>query len=115
MGISFFFYFQTLFGDDFQFEIYFADGLKPRTRLELLAQEQGTSVRALKKKVKEVAATLRMGTACSGTDSPVVLAKCLGLEHTFSCEYAPAKQQWILANFPATPRLFSDVKSLSSH
>mmetsp|Transcript_43589 Transcript_43589/g.81366 ORF Transcript_43589/g.81366 Transcript_43589/m.81366 type:complete len:449 (+) Transcript_43589:68-1414(+) len=64
---------------------------------------------------------LRVGTMCSGTDSPVVvfnkLSKALrglNIEHTFSCEYNPAKQEWIKANFPNLEYLFGDVNELKT-
>jgi len=64
---------------------------------------------------------LRVGTMCSGTDSPVVvfnkLSKALrglNIEHTFSCEYNPAKQEWIKANFPNLQYLFGDINELKT-
>lgn len=42
----------------------------------------------------------------------LVLAKCLGLEHTFSCENAPAKQQWIMSGFPDMQRLCGGIEAL---
>jgi len=65
---------------------------------------------------------LRVGTMCSGTDSPVVvldnLAKALAgklfVEHTFSCEFCPKKQGWIKDNFPSLKFLFGDVNELSA-
>ena len=64
---------------------------------------------------------IRVGTACSGTDSPVAVLKALaatvpGLEvqHTFSCEKDAAKRQWILDNFPELPRLFGDIADLGT-
>lgn len=64
---------------------------------------------------------LRVGTMCSGTDSPVVvldnLAKALAgklfVEHTFSCEFDKKKQGWIKDNFPSLKYLFADVNELS--
>ena len=35
-----------------------------------------------------------------------------GLEHTFSCENAPAKQQWIMSGFPDTQRLCGGIEAL---
>ncbi|CAK0790294.1 unnamed protein product [Prorocentrum cordatum] len=62
---------------------------------------------------------LRVGTACSGTDSPVAvfrgLAKAmprLKVEHTFSCESDVKKRQWITDNFPDLPYLFGDIQEL---
>jgi len=63
---------------------------------------------------------LRVGTMCSGTDSPLLVAKALqkvlgsrssGLtfEHAFSVEVDPAKQEFLRANFPECPLLFPDV------
>ena len=76
--------------------------------------------RQLQDAVSAVAQTgqpLRVGTLCSGTDSPVPvlqhLAKALRrgikIEHTFSCEFDPQKQEWIKANFPGLKYLFGDV------
>lgn len=71
--------------------------------------------------VKEACASgtaLRVGTLCSGTDSPIVvmknLEKTLGLkvDHTFSCEFDTKKQQWITDNFPDLKLLFKDVKEV---
>ena len=81
-------------------------------QLEAVAREQGTSVGSLKTKIKDVASGLQMATACSGTDSPMVLAKYLGLESSFSCEFAERKQKWIMENFPEIQRLFCDIKTL---
>lgn len=65
---------------------------------------------------------LKIGTMCSGTDSPVPvllnLAKALNgklqVEHTFSCELCPKKQQWITDNFKGLKFLFGDVKELQT-
>jgi len=64
---------------------------------------------------------LRVGTMCSGTDSPVVvldnLAKAvpgLFVKHVFSCEFDERKQSWIKDNFPKLEFLFGDVNELSS-
>ena len=35
---------------------------------------------------------LSLATACSGTDSPIVLAKLMGLETSFSCEFDELKR-----------------------
>jgi site-specific DNA-cytosine methylase len=63
--------------------------------------------------------SLRVGTACSGTDSPVAvfngLAKAmprLQIEHTFSCEFDAKKREWITDNFPDLPYLFGDIQEL---
>lgn len=66
--------------------------------------------------------TLRVGTMCSGTDSPVAVMKALQevmdnkitIEHTFSCEWEPKKQAWIKENFPSLELLFGDIKELKS-
>ena len=64
---------------------------------------------------------LRVGTMCSGTDSPVVvfdsLAKAvpgLFFAHIFSCEFDERKQLWIKDNFPKLEYLFGDVNELSN-
>jgi len=65
---------------------------------------------------------LRVGTMCSGTDSPVAvlhglavaLNGALHIEHTFSCEFDPKKQQWIKDNFPSLKMLFGDVMELKT-
>ena len=68
---------------------------------------------------------LRVGTVCSGTESPVMalhhIAKAahahwgvkLMIEHAFSCEIEPAKQAYIETNF-RPPVLFRDVTELPS-
>mmetsp|Transcript_127383 Transcript_127383/g.220833 ORF Transcript_127383/g.220833 Transcript_127383/m.220833 type:complete len:2012 (-) Transcript_127383:196-6231(-) len=67
--------------------------------------------------------TLRIGTMCSGTDSPVLVARSLqraldprgsGLkfEHVFSVEIDPAKQEFLRANFPECPHIFQDVTQM---
>lgn len=66
--------------------------------------------------------TLRVGTMCSGTDSPVAVMKALqevmdnkiDIEHTFSCEFDPKKQQWIKDNFPSLELLFGDITELQT-
>mmetsp|Transcript_14282 Transcript_14282/g.33747 ORF Transcript_14282/g.33747 Transcript_14282/m.33747 type:complete len:454 (+) Transcript_14282:95-1456(+) len=64
---------------------------------------------------------LRVGTLCSGTDSPIPVIHTLGkvtglkVEHVFSCEWAPKKQEWIRRNFPDLQYLFSDVKEVGSN
>ena len=66
--------------------------------------------------------TLRMGTLCSGTDSPVPVLKQLSkalrgklnIEHTFSCECDARKRAWIRDNFGKFKHLFGDVKELCS-
>ena len=63
---------------------------------------------------------LRIGTACSGTDSPVAVFAALGkampslkIEHVFSCEVDQKKREWITQNFPKLPYLFGDVQDLA--
>ena len=62
---------------------------------------------------------LRVGTACSGTDSPIVVFKALSdafpdatFEHMFSCEASPKKRNWIYDNFSHVPgfKVFLDVR-----
>ena len=60
---------------------------------------------------------LRVGTACSGTDSPIVVLKALSdalptitFEHVFSCESSKKKRAWILDNFPDVPKMFLDIR-----
>jgi len=63
---------------------------------------------------------LRVGSMCSGTDSPIVVLKALEkalqgqlvIEHTFSCEYDKKKRAWIKDNFPGLKILFGDVNEL---
>lgn len=62
---------------------------------------------------------LRVGTACSGTDSPVAVFAALAeavprlrIEHTFSCEFDKKKRKWITDNFPKLPFLFGDIQEL---
>mmetsp|Transcript_23405 Transcript_23405/g.65363 ORF Transcript_23405/g.65363 Transcript_23405/m.65363 type:complete len:669 (+) Transcript_23405:1-2007(+) len=72
--------------------------------------------------------TLRLGTLCSGTDSPAIalkhLAATLGtvlpdapkeglkIEHVFSCEFDEAKQGFLLKNFSDVGYLFSDCTQM---
>jgi len=73
--------------------------------------------------------TLRLGTFCSGTDSPAIALKHLsvalgtalgsdasklGFEHIFSCEFDQAKQGFLLKNFDMD-YLFSDVTQMGRH
>lgn len=60
---------------------------------------------------------LRIGTACSGTESPIVVFKALAkvmpaltFEHVFSCEFCEKKRAWIYDNFPGVPMMFLDVR-----
>ena len=64
---------------------------------------------------------LRVGTMCSGTDSPVVVFDNLAnavpglfFAHIFSCEFDQRKQLWIKDNFPKLEYLFGDVNELSN-
>ncbi len=67
-----------------------------------------------------VRGVLRLGTACSGSDSPVVALRHLQeacnrrfrVEHVFSCEVCPRKRQWILDNFRGVRYLFEDISQL---
>lgn len=67
--------------------------------------------------------TLRIGTMCSGTDAPILVARGLqralsslsselSFEHVFSVEYDASKQEFLKANFPDCPRLFQDVTQM---
>ncbi|CAE7458520.1 ZMET5 [Symbiodinium microadriaticum] len=62
---------------------------------------------------------LRVGTMCSGTDAPVLVARALeralrphgselSFQHAFSVEYDVKKQEFLKANFPECPLLFKD-------
>mmetsp|Transcript_20109 Transcript_20109/g.45100 ORF Transcript_20109/g.45100 Transcript_20109/m.45100 type:complete len:434 (-) Transcript_20109:266-1567(-) len=83
---------------------FFMKRLTPATRAQLKANAQG--------------GVLRVGTLCSGTDSPIPVIEHLGkkigltVEHVFSCEWAPKKQEWIRRNFEGLKYLFSDVKEV---
>ncbi|TGO73448.1 hypothetical protein BELL_0360g00050 [Botrytis elliptica] len=59
---------------------------------------------------------LRVATACSGTEAPILFLKSFSeglrkrgynfeIEHVFSCEIDPAKQSYIRRNFPGVPIL----------
>ena len=59
---------------------------------------------------------LRIGTACSGTESPSVVFRALAnvlagamFEHVFSCEVCPKKRAWIYENFDV-PLVFHDIR-----
>mmetsp|Transcript_16313 Transcript_16313/g.28556 ORF Transcript_16313/g.28556 Transcript_16313/m.28556 type:complete len:1878 (-) Transcript_16313:150-5783(-) len=67
--------------------------------------------------------SLRIGTACSGTDSPVLGAKLsqealreanldYSFEHVMSCEIEPFKQAFIARNYPQA-NLFPDIRKLA--
>ena len=67
---------------------------------------------------------LRVGTACSGTDSPLIALQylaqgareVLGIEaevrHCFSCELDPQKRTFITDHFPDLEALYEDVNTL---
>jgi len=64
---------------------------------------------------------LRIGTMCSGTDAPVLVAKALErvlgssgfcFEHVFSAEQDAVKQEFLRGNFPDCKLLFQDVCQL---
>ena len=61
---------------------------------------------------------LKVGTACSGTDSVMkVLARLQvatgwEFEHTFSCEFSETKRRWLTDNFPGVQHIFVDVTEL---
>ena len=59
---------------------------------------------------------LRIGTACSGTESPIVVFRAvarvlpgLTFEHVFSCEVCPKKRAWIYDHFDV-PLVFDDIR-----
>ena len=56
---------------------------------------------------------LRVGTDCSGVESPVHALQSLGVpfQHLFSCESAWAPRQMILANTPPDVALLDDVRN----
>lgn len=71
------------------------------------------------------ASAWRVGTMCSGTDSPILaLMGCaraltsllssveVRFEHVFSAELAPAKQAFLAAMFPSLGNIFGDLKPL---
>ncbi|CAL1150989.1 unnamed protein product [Cladocopium goreaui] len=66
---------------------------------------------------------LRIGTMCSGTDAPVLVARALeralkpegsqlAFDHVFSVEYDSRKQEFLKANFPGCPLLFRDCTQM---
>ena len=69
---------------------------------------------------------MTIGTACSGSDCPVVALQHLAsairkesgrnfsVKHLFSCERDPRKQTFIRENFPNLPALFDDVMDLGN-
>lgn len=87
--------------------------------LTKIGSEKHKQILEVAKAVAKENRPLRVGTMCSGTDSPVAvlngLAHALGnlsVEHTFSCEFDAKKRQWITENFPQLPLLFGDVMEL---
>ena len=89
--------------------------------IEQLPQDQRQKLFAAIEAAKADGRVLRIGTACSGTDSPVPVflrlaeaLKGLEVEHTFSCEFCEKKQDWIHQNFPDLPCFFKDVKELGT-
>ncbi|KAF7954301.1 hypothetical protein EAE96_005430 [Botrytis aclada] len=71
---------------------------------------------------------LRVATACSGTEAPILFLKSFSeglrkrgyhfeIEHVFSCEIDPAKQSYIRRNFPGVPILrdLTEVFEWASH
>ena len=77
---------------------------------------------------KRRSGVIRVGTACSGTDVAIVgIAKItkalndlfdlpvpLQIQHEFSCEVDPFKQNFIRRNFTSLSRLYPDVTKLGS-
>merc|ERR1719235_2203784 len=71
--------------------------------LEQLPKEERAQLQTAVDAAAQRRQPLRVGTLCSGTDSPVPvlehLQKALGsglkIEHTFSCEFDSKKQEWI--------------------
>eukprot|EP00435_Cladocopium_sp_Y103_P030803 s1198_g7.t1 len=66
---------------------------------------------------------LRIGTMCSGTDAPVLVARALeralkpegsqlAFDHVFSVEFDSKKQEFLKANFPECPLLFRDCTQM---
>ena len=89
--------------------------------IEQLPQDECQKLFASVQAAKAEGRVLRIGTACSGTDSPVPVClrlaealQGLEIEHTFSCEFAEKKQDWIRKNFPKLQLLFKDVKELGT-
>ncbi|CAJ1339339.1 unnamed protein product, partial [Effrenium voratum] len=82
-----------------------------------LADDMGLPKSLLQKQV------LRIGTMCSGTDAPVLVARALekelracgsevSFQHAFSVEFDAAKQEFLKANFPDCPLLFRDCTQM---
>jgi site-specific DNA-cytosine methylase len=69
---------------------------------------------------------IRVGTMCSGTDSPILAMRAIAaamtaaqcgsieVEHLFSCEFDKEKQRFLKANFPDMGLLFDDVTKLGN-
>ena len=88
--------------------------------LERLPREQREQLDETVRLVAAENRPLRVGTACSGTDSPVAVFAALGkaipslkIQHVFSCEFEARKRMWITQNFPQLPVLFGDIQDLS--
>ena len=60
---------------------------------------------------------LRVGTDCSGLESPIHALKAMGLDHRhlFSCECGPAARKVIRANSPPWHGLYDDVTECETH
>ena len=89
--------------------------------IEQLPQDEKQKLLAAAQLAQAEGRVLRIGTACSGTDSPVPVClrlaealKGLEIEHTFSCEFAKKKRDWIRMNFPELQLLFKDIKELGT-
>ena len=85
--------------------------------IEQLPQDEKQKLLAAAQLAQAEGRVLRIGTACSGTDSPVPVCwrlaealKGLEIEHTFSCEFAKKKRDWIRMNFPELQLLFKDIR-----
>jgi len=89
-------------------------------------QHQGDDVVSLAK-LFSPEAKKTVGTACSGTDSPVIslmaltdalrmlgFKRCVPVTHVFSCEAAPPKQAWI-KGMCCPHHLFSDIRELGQN
>ena len=87
--------------------------------LNRLPQHQREQLSRAAERAKAEGRPLRVGTACSGTDSPIVVFKALSdafpdatFEHMFSCEASPKKRNLIYDNFSHVPgfKVFLDVR-----
>ncbi len=78
---------------------------------EMLSTRQRVDVRVRPR-------TLRVGTACSGTDSVVKVLQQLAdktgwqFKRALSCECSEIKHQWLTDNFPTLSTIFTDVTEL---